>query len=861
MNFKKQLRHYTKYKPDVFARLEQKCQKETKFGKVANLCLLVLFHLIRFLKAARKQWQILTQPLKSALRQYIFKSKEIIHPVMSWDLPLPLEFAVSPHRSVLIIAELSIPQCTRYRVEQKIAAFRSLGFEVHVASFTDQQACARHISFASLVIFYRTPYWESVVRMIKECERLRIPTFYDIDDLVFEVEEYRRHPVLKRLQPAEAKNLLEGAQSYQDCLAACQYGIASTPVLAEFFKRYQKNQIFVVENALDELSLKAFDYSQKMQRSSDSSVVIGYGSGTKSHDDDFDLAKDGLIRVLREFNQVSLAIHGYLQLSPDFDEFKSRIFRVPFLQADQYLHAVSRFTINLAPLTAGAFNDAKSNIKFLEASACGVPTVASPCAAFSQVIEHNKNALLASNSEEWYQALKSLVTDPDLRHRLADSAQKLAFELYHPSKMTASLAKILTVLPAQIPPKAPKIMQVNCLYAPFSFGGATIVVERVVKELEKDASIVVVTANTMGDLPAFACRRYAQGQSHVYSIRSPEEMMETRQYENAGFSEAFGRILDRERPDLVHFHSIQMMGAGMLMEAKKRRIGVVVTAHDAWWHCERQFMLNQAEKYCGQLGQIDLKICAQCTGHADFTYRRMQSLDAMLSLSNLILAPSSFHADLVRANVSIPERVLVNKNGTVQPIQAIGSRHLREDGVLRFAYLGGGKSIHKGYFFIKEIFESLDFKDYELIITDIHQLIGHNGVVPQDWKITGRLKIVEPFTHQNIDNFFEGVDVLLFPSQWHESFGMTVREAILRNTYVISTRSGGATEVILDGYNGDLVDIGDQANFKAKIVDKLEHPQKLQGYVAPGKSTIISYADQAQELTQLYGGILEEARE
>ena len=98
--------------------------------------------------------------------------------------------ATSPQKTALIIAELSIPQCTRYRVEQKAEAFRSLGYEVHIASFTDMESCWRQLPFATLVIFYRTPFWRTVQRLIKECKRLNIATFYDIDDLVFDVEPF-----------------------------------------------------------------------------------------------------------------------------------------------------------------------------------------------------------------------------------------------------------------------------------------------------------------------------------------------------------------------------------------------------------------------------------------------------------------------------------------------------------------------------------------------------------------------------------------------------------------------------------------------------------------------------------------------
>ena len=45
-----------------------------------------------------------------------------------------------------------------------------------------------------------------------------------------------------------------------------------------------------------------------------------------------------------------------------------------------------------------------------------------------------------------------------------------------------------------------------------------------------------------------------------------------------------------------------------------------------------------------------------------------------------------------------------------------------------------------------------------------------------------------------MDAFYAGIDVLLFMSQWKETFGLTIREALARGISVIQTDSGGTTE-------------------------------------------------------------------
>ena len=60
-----------------------------------------------------------------------------------------------------------------------------------------------------------------------------------------------------------------------------------------------------------------------------------------------------------------------------------------------------------------------------------------------------------------------------------------------------------------------------------------------------------------------------------------------------------------------------------------------------------------------------------------------------------------------------------------------------------------------------------------------------------NWNIPGEIVIVPPYNRETMDEFFASIDVLLFPSQWKESFGLTVREAIARGVWVIATEAGG----------------------------------------------------------------------
>ncbi len=768
-----------------------------------------------------------------------------------WSKPLTEVTQGRLGERVLIVAELSIPQCRRYRVQQKVEMFRQLGRETTVVSWTDQNAARSALQLAQVAIFYRVPAVPGVEALIAEARRLGIPSFYDIDDLVFDVEEYARNSNLQQLPEKERENLLEGARLYRRALSLCDHAIASTPTLAERMRAANRGTVHVVENALDAGVLSVAEELQtRPPIAHPATVTIGYGSGTRTHDADFAVASDALLEVLAAFPEVRLVIHGYLELPQAFERFRERVIRIPFLDAQDYLRAVASWDISLAPLERTVFNDAKSNIKYLEASVFGVPSVCSPCAAFRQVIVDGQNGFLADTKEEWVRALSQLVADVGARRAMGAEARRTVLAGYGPDVVAER--QLRPVLEHAQPPRASggalKVVQTNVFFAPLSFGGATIVAEEVARGLsERGCEVTVVTGALNTALPDTAVARYETHGMPVVAVQLPRGGGRALEHQNPEMARIFADVLSATRPDVVHFHSIQLLSASLADACVAAGVPYVITLHDAWWLCEKQFMVRDDGNYCFQRG-IDLKVCATCVPDPSFTFRRSHELRKVLDGAALLLAPSEFQRQLYLDNGLDPAKVLVNKNGILLPEAAPPPRKVGPS--LRFAYLGG-RAHHKGYFWLKEIFEGLTESNFVLSLVDVQRKLGVSLMEGDDWKVQGRVEIVEPYSQDELDAFFAGVDVLLVPSKAKESFGLTVREALARNVWVISTDSGGATEDIIEGRNGNVVPIGHTEAYRSAIRALLREPSRLQGYANPFRDGLRSFAQQAEELKEL----------
>jgi glycosyltransferase involved in cell wall biosynthesis len=111
---------------------------------------------------------------------------------------------------------------------------------------------------------------------------------------------------------------------------------------------------------------------------------------------------------------------------------------------------------------------------------------------------------------------------------------------------------------------------------------------------------------------------------------------------------------------------------------------------------------------------------------------------------------------------------------------------------------------------------------------------------------------VPAYAQDTMDDFFAGIDVLLFPSQWKESFGLTVREALARDVWVILTDSGGAVEDVVDGENGTIIPItDDEGPLRAAVMQVLANPKRLDGYANRHKGRIATFDTQADELHRM----------
>ncbi|RYY06428.1 MAG: glycosyltransferase, partial [Alphaproteobacteria bacterium] len=382
-----------------------------------------------------------------------------------------------PVRAVALVANQDLPQCRLYRVDQKLEQLRHAGYAVGLYDFHSAlPAFLDDIYRYDAVIFYRVPALPAVIGAIAKARELGLITFYEIDDLIFDADEYPSSLASYdgQIGAEEYAGLKLGVPLFAHALSLCDFALASTPPLAEQMARHVVGRAFVHPNALGrchEAAIAQLPTSRSGER-----VTVFYGSGTKAHKEDFqELIEPALVELVRRHgDRVAIVLMGYITMTDRLRSIEDHLLLIdPNWDANAYWAVLSQVDINIAVLKPSPMADCKSEIKWLEAAMFGIPSIVSDTATFRTVVEPGVTGFLCRTPADWTAALGRLVADDGLRRQVGQQARERAIAAYGMPAMGDNLQRMLSeVSPAPADAK-PTILIVNVFYPPQAIGGAT----------------------------------------------------------------------------------------------------------------------------------------------------------------------------------------------------------------------------------------------------------------------------------------------------------------------------------------------------------------------------------------------------
>jgi glycosyltransferase involved in cell wall biosynthesis len=398
-----------------------------------------------------------------------------------------------------------------------------------------------------------------------------------------------------------------------------------------------------------------------------------------------------------------------------------------------------------------------------------------------------------------------------------------------------------------------KLLLVNTLYHPGEVGGAERSVRLLAEELVRSGQEVAVIcaaparAPARSDLNGVAVHRVRLKNLYWPFREAPnprvlKPLWHALDAYNPWMARAVGRILDEERPDVVHTHNLAGFSASVWRQAEERRLPLVHTLRDYYLLCPRSSLFR------GE-GRDDENCRSQCLPCKVVTLARRRlsrKVDHVVGISRFVLERHlrcGYFAGVEGRGVIYNgvERVLERAAGPVR------------GHALRLGFLG---RLHpeKGIGRLVRSFGATGLsREASLVVA---------GTGPADYveslKREAARSAVEFVGSVAPRELFSRIDVLVVPSLCLETLSRAILESYAHGVPVIGSSRGGIPEIIEDGRTGFIFDPDEQGGLAQAVRRILDAPGLLDRMreAALAKAEELSPERMAAEHLRVYESVL-----
>jgi glycosyltransferase involved in cell wall biosynthesis len=238
--------------------------------------------------------------------------------------------------------------------------------------------------------------------------RSRVPTVYDIDDLVY----LPHHSAANRFM-----RWLRSHGKVPESIAAADHVIVCTEHLERYARQFS-DRVTDISSTIDTDAYQPRRHDDRTR-----GVVIGW-SGSHSTAPYLHLLDD-VLRELARTDGITVKVIGDAGFAIDGVDVDAQAWRLESEVAD-----LSMIDIGVYPLPDEEWVLGKSGLKALQYMALGIPTVAQRIGSNIEIIEEGVNGFLADAPDEWVAILRRLVNDPQLRRSIGERARQTVVDRY-----------------------------------------------------------------------------------------------------------------------------------------------------------------------------------------------------------------------------------------------------------------------------------------------------------------------------------------------------------------------------------------------------------------------------------------------
>ena len=329
---------------------------------------------------------------------------------------------ISDKKILFVVEEITFS--SRYRVDHLREQLLQQGIASDCIIVEEISKC--NIKNYNSIVIYRSSKSKEIEKLVKKAHQVGMKVYYDIDDYIFEYSEISS---LNFLQGTDYVDFDKYSADIKKSMELCDGYVVSTNNLESAIKRSFPNKPVVINRNVASMEMVTISLSNH-EIHERGTIRLGYFSGSKTHNEDFEGIKEILLDLMKQNENVVLYIGGQIELSPEFNQVKERIEKFDFVSWKKLPDLIAKVDINLMPLEDSFFHACKSENKWMEAALVKVPTIASSNSELTSAIEDGKTGYLCKDLNEWEWKLKKLVENKELRTQMALEAHKKVIKDY-----------------------------------------------------------------------------------------------------------------------------------------------------------------------------------------------------------------------------------------------------------------------------------------------------------------------------------------------------------------------------------------------------------------------------------------------
>lgn len=324
--------------------------------------------------------------------------------------------------------------------------------------------------------------------------------------------------------------------------------------------------------------------------------------------------------------------------------------------------------------------------------------------------------------------------------------------------------------------------------------------------------------------------------------------------------------IEKEKPDLIHFHSIYGVSESFIQYIVGSGIPYLVSLHDYYLGCPKIFMMDRSDAPCRT---IDIRKCENCIStleNSDFLrkvsqkfnfklpviknhslIKRFELMDAFLTKAKIVLPVSVRVKEIFESIYSKPNYLSLNIGNSSASFFI--KKRKENNGVINISFLGTLNK-HKGADLFIEIVsrvknEKINFLFHGRTDNKYQVILSESGV-----------NNCGPYNPTNLARILENVDVGFVLPIWEDNGPQVVMELLNNGIPVVGTKVGGIPDFIQHGVTGYLFSPDSKCEIDALIMwlNNLDEEQIdfLMNNIQPLKTV----HEHSLELINIYGSLM-----